>query len=476
MARSYDARFDFRKGLNRVFSQETTDRHELRNAGNARVGQQYGSVAKRAGTKRVHTTAVGGGAPVLGLFQWTNPAGARQLVAICNGDLYHKIEGATEFTEVAGSFSTTVKPTFAVHRVAGAPTLYIADGTLRSFNGSAISAVAGAPAGLRRIAEYKKRLFGAAGPTSSTLYWSKVLDPTVWAAPDGGSAPVNVYDSEGIVALEKVGSSLLPLKGNTIARYTGVSSDNIRIDQESHGVSGDYGVLAAESVLRVEQRVFLVSDRGPIWASEAGTEPAGIKVEPAFDAFDPDLLVDAVAANHRRQREVWVYIGATGYCLNYRLNSWTGPWELPFDVVSAARFEQDDRTESVYLGGDDGFVRQADVGTKDDVLLSGSGGTNITLDLELPTLMFGDPTSRKCFTDFQEVAADLGASGELQIIFNSDLFGEHTQTIESLGAGVKQYPFRIPSHFNRGTLTLREATSEIVQINGLVLQAGLSRR
>lgn len=485
MTRVRSARFDFRKGLNTAFSQDVLDYYELRYALNARLGQA-GSIAKRSGTQRIHSSAIGSGGTVVGLTQW-QPALGRQVVAIAGGNLYHKIQTDANFTSVASTLSTTVRPSFATHVIAGTPTLFFAEGTLRKWTGAALTNVSGAPAGALALATYKGRMFASVG--TKTIYWSKIADPETWASPDGGQANVDTYDASGVIAMAPIGSSLLLFKNSSIARFTGVSQDNILIDQQTEGVAADVGTIAAKSVCRVEDVLFFLSDRGAYVASEAGVQAVGVKIEDVFDAAAMDQIPNAVAAYHKARREVWVFIppsGATtntrGYCLNVRQNAWTGPWDMSsaFAVAAICQHEMNDQSKTILLGGYDGFVRNGDVttyGAKDDVVSAGTGGTAITMQLELPTLMFGDPSAIKSLSPTQWISADLKTSGALQVIATGDhVSGNQSVTISSGGAGVKQYQARPGTRGRRLTLTLKDATSEIIQINGVLLEANIVRR
>lgn len=465
------------------------DRYELRYALNARMGQ-FGAIAKRTASQRIHATAIGGGAAVLGLHQWL-PAGiARQVVAIANGKLYHKIQVDADFTEVSTvALSTTVRQSFAQHYIAGVPTLFFADGTgkIHKWTGAALSDVSTAPAGTLEIAVYKGRLFACDG--TKTIYWSKVADPEIWADPDGGQANVDTYDAAGVVGLQVIGSSLLLFKNNSIARFTGVSQDDIMIDQQTEGISPDIGAIAPRTIIRMEEVVFFLTDRGPYIASEAGVQAVGVKIEDVFDGVADDYISKAVAVHHKQRREVWVFIpptGATtnakGYCLNYRQNAWTGPWDMgsTFAVSAACQHELNNQAETALLGGYDGFVRNGDVpslAAKDDVLSDGTAGTAITTQLEFPTLMFGDPAAVKTLGPTMHIRADLKTNGALQVITTGDhMVGNQTVTLASKGTGVKQYQARMGSKGRNLTLTLKDATSELVQVNGVMLEAGIVRR
>src|SRR6266550_5602285 len=135
MAKPYltEPRFDFRGGRNTTTSPDLLNTNELVDATNARL-DILGGVNKRTGTKRIHTTAIGTGQPVKGVFQWDSPGG-KQVVAISNGRLYHKTTEFGEFAEVippgGSEFSTTRFAHFVAFRASssGAPlVLFIASG------------------------------------------------------------------------------------------------------------------------------------------------------------------------------------------------------------------------------------------------------------------------------------------------------------------------------------------------------------
>lgn len=480
-----DARWDFRKGLDVSFSQDARDHYELSNAANCRMGE-YGAVAKRAGTQRVHSSSIGSGATVIGMTQW-KPS-ARELVAICGTDLYYKAQADANFTKVSsGALSTTNIPIFTRHVIAGTPTLFFTEGTLRKFTtGHSLSDVSGAPSGALFCRVYKGRMFVSDG--TKTVYYSKVADPETWAAPDGGQANADTYDAEGIVGMEVVGSSLLLFKENSIARFTGVSQTDIKVDQQTEGVAPDIGCIAPATICRIEDVVFFLSAQGPYIASEAGIQPVGVKIQSVFRGLARDYLSKAVAVYNKGRYEVWLFLpgsgqttNTVGYCMDIRQQAWTGPWTFTgFNPASACAFERTDLTQTVRIGGYDGFVRDGDIttyGAKDDVLSDGTSGTAVTMTMELPTLFFGDPTAVKRMNRVQQIGADLKTNGSLAVTFTGDLMGSgQTATLASAGAGVKQYLMRPGTQGRRITLSMSDATSEIIQINGLVLEADAQQR
>lgn len=486
--RTRETRFDLRKGLNTSFSDDIKDRYELARIRNGRL-YPYGAVTKTAGSQRLHSTSIGSGAKVLGLYQWVPTGGTRELIGISGGNLYHKVQVDANFTAVASSLSTTARPVFAEHVLAGTPTLYFADGALRKWTGAALStSISGAPAATF-IVEYRGRMFACDGATK-VIYWSDIDDPETWASPDGGQANASTHNSLPLVGLGIAGDTLLLFKNNSVARFSGVDQTDIQIDQDSFGISDDVGTIAPKTIIKVEEVIFFLTERGPYVATSAGVQAVGTKIENVFDDAEMDYLPQAVAVHHKGRREVWVFFpenaettNTVGYCFNYRQQSWTGPWDMAdtFDVCAAASYDLNNGVKSVVLGGYDGFVRRGDVvavGGKHDVLSDSTGGTNITLALELPTIVGGDPKAIKKFLNDQQITANLKTAGSLSVKFTGDIIpGTQTVVLASKGTGrPEQYPFQLVAEFRRGTITIEDATSELVQINGILLDAGLFNR
>lgn len=479
--RQADPRFDFTGGLNLASSGEVLDRREVRMAMNMRHGE-IGALATRSGSQRIHATAIGGGAAVQGVTFWEGPDGD-QVVAIAGGNLYYKTVADEEFEEVPGDFSLTARPRFARHVLAGVPTLFIADGTLWKWSGVALDTVDDAP-GAVDIATYKTRMFAIDG--SKNLYWAGVGQPELWPADDGGQASIETYDTEGIVGLVVAGSSLLPMKEDTIARFTGVVASNIRIDQETDGLSDEVGAVARTSIIRREGAAFFISDRGPYFASDSRVEPAGAKIEAAFDAASRAYMPYAVAVRHKGQRETWAFIPSAnseendvGYVHSDRVGSWTGPWSFEgFNVCSACSHERADGTKSVLVGGYDGFVRDADlpdVGCRDDVLSDGTGGTLFRWRAEWSPLLFGNPAVLKTMSPDSEFALDLGDGGEAVVRMSSEEMGEVAERLVSVGEGVHQYQVRTGAQGRRIDIAVEGASPNPAQINGIRPVAHLGR-
>lgn len=475
---------DHRGGVNSNYSEETLQPNELRSCVNG-VLTNYGSVIKRYGTQRVHDAAISSStADVLGGVQWDAPSSSGEIVAIAGGNLYYKTLAATDFTEVASTFSTTVRPEFRSFLVGGSRRLYIADGgTFKHWTGAAIANVGGGSQSFTLLEVYKSRMFGGVA-SSKTLYWCDVADPTDWSG--GGSAPIETYNDEPLVALCTVGSSLLLFKEDSIARFQGVSRDDIQIDLGTEGVSPDLGCVAKGTVVRFGQRVFFLSDRGPCVATESSADMIGDRINDALADISKSNWQHAVAVNDKANRtiQLWMPSGSSGndigWFWNHELNAWTGPHNIAgssYTIYSAWGVENSDGTENVYLGGGDGRVRDSDLASAyDDRTRSDTGGTAITMDVEYPVLFGGDLGAVKMMHPTQIIHADLKTSGSLQVITSSDLSPSSTVTVASAGTGVRPYKVRPACRGRRPKLTLRDATSERVEITGLDLELELGRR
>lgn len=484
MPRVRDAWWDWRGGVNKTYSPDALDKSEVRDATNARL-TTFGALTKRGGTQRIHGTVLNASTSVLGVCQWDNPSQTSELVAICNADLFHKALGDANYTKVDGTLNTTNRVIFQPYKQGGTNRLYFADGgLLNKWTGTTLTEnIAGSPSA-KFLAVYKERMFVADG--TPTIYWSKVNDAEVYTTPDGGQANVETYDSEGIVGLAVVGSSLLIFKEDSIARFVGHDTETIEIDKDTEGVSPDVGCIAPGTIVRVDDFVFFLSDRGPYIANEGGVQPIGQKIEAELAEWDKANWSLAWAVHNKDQREILLIVPVDAvndiaWCYNLRTQSWTGPWDFGYNIITACPFERTDGTQGILFGGDDGWVRDgdnSDNGAKDDVLSDDTGGTAVSMSIEFPPFLFGDPSSVKLMQGTQWVQADLGASGSLSCAATGDErpSSTSTKTVATDGAGLKSYKFSVAWRGHRPILTLTEATSNAVTIAGLTLEAVLGRR
>jgi hypothetical protein len=478
---------DHTSGVNVSFSPDVDVQSYLLSARNARTSL-YGSVEKRASTQRIHESAVGGGAAIKGIHQWNGPSG-RQTLAVSNGSLWHKTSAQADFSQVALGLDTSARVSFAAHKstLDGSPQLYFVDGSgsMYYFDGStAYSVTSGVPT-LTRIKVYNNRMFGIG--EDNLLYYSAIDDPESWTAASGaGAVRISTYDTENLIALEVVGGSLLLFKENSVARYTGYDILDMRVQTDTVGVSADVGAIAAESVLRVEDVVFFISDRGPYMATEAGVRFIGLPVERAWAEIPRDSLATAVVSHNKTRREVSFFVPSATesenlncWRYNYRSNSWWGPDDFQgFNVSAAAQYERDDGSESLVVGGYDGFVRDADASdlpsARDDVLADGTGGKPIPMWLEYRPFNFGDNSRMKLMYVPQDITADLGQSGRIVQTWESEVSRRSTE-VTSRAKALRTYRTRPAVKGKRVFMSMLEETDELTTITELVLRAKIGK-
>lgn len=483
-----DARFDFRGGLNTRVSPDLLQANELVETTNCRLSDTFGGLVKRTGTRRMHALAIGGGNPVTGVFQWDEASG-KQLVAISNGNLYHKTTDFGAFTEVVPAvgdeFSTTTPQTFATARqsTSGAPLrLYIADGKVFRWTGSALTRIDGTAsvpnADLIRL--YHLRLFARDTDFGQHVFWSKLGDPEDFATgqpTDGGSAMVDVLRGEALTAFEVIGSSLLLSTSDSIVRFTGYSNEDITIKQDTEGISGEVGAVGPQALLRVETFAAMLGDRGPYAVLESGVQPIGVQVEPEFDAIDRTAIGNAVIGYHSGRREVWFAVQGSGdtgnrtvYVFNLGLQAWSGPFTYPFAIHSLASWEDSNGDEFLIAGCGDGFVRLMDTGNQDDVLSDNTGGSTYTMTVELPPVFFGTParvkTLRRLFLQADVVNGD---TVTLKHAFDGAALA--TGTITGQGTPARSYRLDRHAQGRRLRLQIEHTTANALTVHGLITEA-----
>lgn len=485
-----EARFDFRGGRNSAVSPDLLNPNELVDATNARLVTSYGAITKRNGTQRIHPTAFPG--VIRGVCQWDAPNG-KEVVVLANGHLFYRLGWtyATAWTdEGTAPFSTTDPAYFMPFRAAtsGAPlVLYIASaGKLFSWTGSSgapiLTDITATTTAADRIIAYHTRGFAHNKNYKKHIFWSKIGDATAFATgtkTDGGSAMVDVLNGEELVALEVIGSSLLLAAEDSISRFTGISSDDIVIEQDTEGISSEIGAVGGLALKRFESVAAVLSDRGPYGVTESGVEPIGEQVAPDFDALDKTRLSNSIVQYHRGRKELlFIVPGAsdsglkTIYTHAVRLQAWQGPWVYSHKISASCRYEDVVGSENWLSGSEDGFVRLMDVGFLDDVLSTGSGGSNITMRVELPPLHFGDLGITKAAKQMM-LEAKLPSNHALDIALSFDEGSPNSGSFvdTTYDSALRHYRVDLDGQGKRGKLVFTDASAVAPTIHGFVALA-----
>jgi hypothetical protein len=445
----------------------------------------YGALAKRSGSRKM-SQELAAGKSVRGVIQWDDPiSGGKQIVAICDGDLWYKNaqDFTTTFTQVnpTPAISDAGPVDFAVFRdtsASAALVLYFCDagGQYWKWTGAVLSDIDSdvsplVPQGLM-LRSYHTRVFCVDQRYRKHLWWSKVgtgADYDTGAATDGGSAIVDTLSGETLQAMETLGSSLLLATDDSISRFTGYSNEDIRLDQDGEGVSDTIGTVSRLGFRKAEDFVACVSDRGVYAVSESQARAISMKIEPSIDSESANFGA-AVVGYHRGRRELWVSFDDAVYVYSTRLQAWVGPWSYSFGITDMARYEDSTGAEWLMAGCDDGFVRHMDTGSKDNVAAAGTGGDAITMTIEFPPIFFeSGPVTRKQL-DRLMLQADIPASAALVVKHGFDNEALTSETALTGTGGVIQTK-RVDLN-NQGTrlkMQLVDASVEIPIIYGFVL-------
>lgn len=400
----------------------------------------------------------------------------------------------------AAQFSLTDPAVFQPFRAssAGAPLkLYIASGgNLFEWDGNTTltQLVSDNPPKATAIISYKTRMFAMtalqrdagealAGETPKTIYWSKIGDATYWttgATSDGGSAVTDFLTGQHLTALEVIGSSLLMATNDSIMRFTGQSSSDIVIAQNTEGVSADVGVIGSRALKRFENGAAFLSRRGPYAASETATLPIGEQVLPSFDALDASNLRNSVLIYHKGMKELLFAVpGAsdsglnkTIYVYSSRLQAWYGPWTYSFGINCMSTYIGASGIENVLAGCSDGYVRLMDTGALDDVLYDGSGGSNITMTVELPVMHFNVPGQTKALHTMQlQAQLPSGHNLAVQTAFDGAALTSGNFVDTTYDGTLRDYRIDFNTQGSRLRVVFTDSSAVQPQVNGFLLEA-----
>lgn len=496
-----EPRFGWRSGLNTVHNPDELNVDELRECKNARVSGEVGTlgaVLKRTGSRKMHSSALASGSAITGVTQWVEPSGGkRQIVAIADGKLYYRNEGGDafsgSFTEVSPSpaFSTSTPQRFATFRSTSTNAqlrLYIADGSVvYEWDGTSLSRIDGSNSipSAELLVPYHTRMFYNDPQRKKHIVWSKIGDATdaqvvALDVSSGGEAIVDVLSGQAITALAVAGGALLIATEDSVVRFIGYSSEDIRVEQDTEGLSPTIGIPGPNAVANVEKFAALVSELGPYIASESDLQAIGLKVEDQFDALDRDRLDEASVALHKGRREVWFAVPATDdtdlqtvYVYSLRLSAWSGPFKYPFSFQSIAPFEDPLGDEYIMAAGSDGYLRHLDVGAVDDAASDGSGGSSYAMRVEFAPVFFEAGPGRVKALKEALLQAEIASNVSLYFEVAPDRKDFSTYSVDGLASGkILDYRRGVGDHGRRFRLRVQDdGSASIPSLHGFLLEA-----
>ncbi|MCI0349113.1 MAG: hypothetical protein L0Z53_06770 [Acidobacteriales bacterium] len=418
----------------------------------------------------------------------------------CFNTVYKTDNFAITWHTGSAPLSLTDPASFAPFRAssAGAPlVLYIASGGhMFSWDGAStltqLDPTNAAPTATALISYHTRMFAMSASPSApgllpKTIFWSKIGDATNFTATglksDGGAAVTDFLTGQQLVALEVIGSSLLMGTSDSLMRFQGHSSDDIVIQQDTEGVSAEVGPIGLQTLKRFENAAAFLTVRGPYVATELSAVPIGEQVLPDFDALDAASLSNAVLQYHRGAKELLFAVPRTSdgtlnktiYAYSTRLQAWYGPWVYAFGINCMSHFVEASGAENVVAGCSDGYVRLMDVGMLDDVLYNGTGGSPITMTVELPPLQFGQVGLTKALSGMSlQATLPSGSALKIKHAFDGTSFSE--DSVLSGGSGELNYRVDLTNQGKRARLQFVDASSVAPIVHGFVLHAWAMNR
>lgn len=396
-----EVRTDFSGGLNVTDSLMNLNPNEFSQFLNAKtnaglVQSADNAILKRKGTQRTHNAVIGvvGNRVVRGIFQWDSPTGL-QVVAVAGGRFYWKNNDFDDFTEVIpGTAINNARISWQPFRAnsSGAPLVlyFTAGGQVWKWTGSALSKIDGinnVPAA-SVLRSYGTRMFMAGVALfPKNIYWSKIGDAenfTTGGVADGGSAMVDVLAGDAISSLETFGSSLFIFTQDSIVRLTGVSNDDIQIDQDVSGLAGMLGARHINTTVVTDVGIIVLTQRGVYLIDEQQIVFLSAKIQSSLNLFLSYSSLDVISVfTDNMNSEVYIWTDQGAYVYNYRKGSWR-QMNVRRAVVGA-RFRGSTITtagDRSIIGGDDGFVCLTEgISNNDDTLPNGTGGVGFSASI-----------------------------------------------------------------------------------------------
>lgn len=269
--------------------------------------------------------------------------------------------------------------------------------SLLKFNGVTFTAVGGAPSNLGQLVVYNRRLFSFNG---STLYWSDLDngDSLGVAASGGGQAIIRTFGGGQIVGLHVLGTTLFIFHRESISAFRGWTQDDIDIESGMSVVSNPVGLVSTNAATPFGGYLYFVGHDEQFYRmSEAGA--VEVISNPVRDALATSINAITYVTANLSNREIWItpQASSTTWVYNvdrgvwYKFQLGGGPWQW-FTEFSSRNSD----TQPTIIGVSSNNGRMYDLrylaASKDQVGATGTGGSNITAEIQTKHLTFQDPS------------------------------------------------------------------------------------
>lgn len=190
----------------------------------------------------------------------------------------------------------------------------------------------------------------------STVWFSQVAEPELVEA--DFNFEVRTNDGDKITGLRTYGSNLLVFKKNSFHQLTGDSAENFLLSE----VSAEYGCLSNRAIVRYEDVILFLSQKGICEFNGANVRIISNKIESIFRSMNIAAAEEnAVGVHDQLRNEIKFIIPCDGATVNncmivydYLADAWA-VWDIPqMSSMTIAKREFD--SERVFFGSYTGAV------------------------------------------------------------------------------------------------------------------------
>ncbi len=256
----------FARGMNDTAAPTEYRPDECETLLNGRISFDGQAIRRRAGSLKLHTSALNGGEQCYGGIEYYTAGGTQQLVVFVGNKMYTSTNEGLTWTEQATGLTTDYW-SLVIMREGAANVLCCANGGTNShqWDGTTFSTIANIPDNVKYLSVFGNRLW-ATGHNGIEVVASKVGNIDVYATPDGLSIQAQTHDGDvDVTGIYQLGSILLVFKSESMGYIEGYGFNTLEVETGARGISRSVGCIAHRTIVAA-------GSQGVMWLSKRGIE------------------------------------------------------------------------------------------------------------------------------------------------------------------------------------------------------------
>jgi len=341
---------------------------------------KFGSVVKRGGYEKLHTTKVV--STTQSSLYWYVTTTSRKAIMVAEDKIYRmdNLDGTWDDITSGGNCVITPGHLFCFETFLGnlyatnnynLPIRYINSGEAYHSITAAGGNITEALSRAKFVTKYQNYLMyanvtisGASRP--SRFYWSAIRDDTSWSAAD--FIEVSQEDGEEITGFKVLGDKLVVYKLNSIyvVSFTGDSTIPFIMQKSNSAV----GCVAPYSIQEVDNGHVFMSYDGLHYFDGANSYKISDRINDTINGLNRSEFSKAVSMYQKTKNQYWIALADSGKTVNNKIFTWNAFNNSfsKYDGFSASGmsiFLVGGYEERPYFSDYDGFAYQAEHGTSD---------------------------------------------------------------------------------------------------------------